>query len=560
MRSFPAARALLLGCGLGLLALNLSLLPSFWRHRATIEWESGILRALFALAALALAAGALVGLLLALALRRSLPRWLWRGALTLGLASFASLLLVLAWPKSEFLRWSELESAVASDRPNLVLLIADSLRRDVFDDPDSSAAWFPTLSALRAQSLDYEQLHAASSWTPPSMAAMLTGRAPSRLGAHHGVLPDSASTFVEWLRAAGYETVGISDNHLTHPRFGYAQGFTCYWQRNNCIPFAESWLAHWRLAWPYERLVTWAKLQYRGADRTLDALAYWAERRERDRPFALVLHLMDTHYPYYVYSDRPGNLSQRSRPGTFVHYSDVQLSERDLPRAPFARGFLDPEQHADLWYRYLGAAQVVDAATAEVWQWLQREGLDDRTLIVLTADHGEEFHEHGSLAHGRALYQESIRVPLFLRPPTGVAAPAKITAAYSQRALPNTLLAYAGLPLLTAAPDPLPTAPSQLSAAVFAELDRSGTRILAGRFGDVKLLHSVARNGRTRDELYRLGQDPRESQDLAPEFAALPAPMLTRFTLEWERLLGRLDAEQASDEREELLQGLGYMR
>jgi len=523
-----------------------------------MEWEPGLWRALLSLEFVALLAATAIALVPALLWRRA-PRRL-RALPWLAALSFAVIWALPASRRSDFLIWQELGTPPPPrSAPNFVLLISDSLRGDVFDDAAAVRERFPVLSALRSQSLDFRQMTSGSSWTPPSMASLLTGRAPSELGAHEGTLPDSALSFVELLRDAGYETVGISDNHLTHPRYGYAQGFTRYWQRNNCIPFAESKLSHWRLAGPYERWIRWCGLQYRGAERVERALASWSSRRDHERPFCLVIHYMDTHYPYYVYADHPANLSNRAQTSDFVEYSQVQLAERNLPRAPFAQASLDPAQHESLWLRYLGSAQIVDESVGRVLNWLRRDDLAASTVVVFTADHGEEFHEHGTLAHGRALYQESIRVPFFLRPLPGTVPAAVVEAAMSQRAIPNTLLGIAGLSTLPELPDPLPSGPTRIGDAVFSELDRSGTHILAGRFGDLKLLHAAARNGRTRDELYLVDADPRERDDRVAQISELPEAVLARFDVEWARFL-EPSLTPLDEHRAELLRGLGYLR
>ena len=194
------------------------------------------------------------------------------------------------------------------------------------------------------------------------MAGMLTGLYPSELGAHEGTLSPEATTLAEVLRDAGYETAGVSDNFLTHPAFGFGQGHDYYWQKNNCTVFSGMWFNHWRLFRYYEWFYHAFGYQYRGADHVNRAVFDWLERRDRDRPFYLMVHYMDTHYPYYVYDD-PQNVSRRSRASSYLSYFDAQLVTRQSPKPPYATASIRPDQREDFWLRYCARGRL-DRSTA----------------------------------------------------------------------------------------------------------------------------------------------------------------------------------------------------
>lgn len=448
----------------------------------------------------------------------------------------------------------------ASSRPNILLLISDSLRADLLDDPLDAVRLMPNVEQLRAASLDYRQVQASSSWTPPSMASLLTGARPSTLNAHRGRLPDDAESLAEILHAAGYETIGISDNHLTHPSYGFAQGFESYWQKNNCILFAQLWFSHWRMSRWYERIIREFGMQYRGAEVVNDRFFSWTSRRDRSRPFFAMIHYMDTHYPYYVYDDDPNNVSNRADPRFFVRYADAQLQARFEPLPPFARSHLPEGQLENLRLRYEGSAQQVDRHVGELFRWLHHENLWNDTIVIFTADHGEELYDHDFLGHGRTLYQESVRVPLIIKPARAAMLDGEvITTPANLSQLAPTVLTLIGQEPPAQHPVPLPLHPTGLAEASFSELDRSGVSMVAGRFDRMKLIFSRGRNGREKLELYDLVEDPLERRNLSEQIESLPRELLQQFATACEQLSEMegavLDAHQL-----ELLRGLGYLR
>jgi arylsulfatase len=565
-----------LGAGLicaaatGVGAIHTHLFLASLAHRDTLILERGLVQAIATLEALHALLGAALALpillLMSLLTERArqrlirLARPLPRASAIFLFVSTAALAAVLATTDNDFRRFPT-GSPVSMDapRPNVLLIVADSLRRDVFDDRASAAQLMPHLTELRDASLDYLQLQAASSWTPPSVASLLTGRRPSELGAHGGRLPENSGSLAEHFRVAGYETVGISDNYLTHPIYGFAQGFESYWQKNNCVLFSELWISHWRLSRWYERLIRGCHLQYRGAPVVNDRFMRWAQARDEERPFFAMLHYMDTHYPYYVYGDQPDNVSNSSNPTDFISYSDAQHDGGINPKPPFGRASIPERQVRDLRLRYRGAAQYLDGYVGELLNWLREENLDENTIVLFTADHGEEIFEHHYLAHGRALYGESIRVPLFLKTPVAEGLrPAEVSVPVGMAQIAPTLLALAGLEPSPAHALPLPTQDLRFAEAVFSELDRGGTQMVAGRFDRMKLIYSRVRSGRELLELYDLQADPRELTNLSDSTDTLPQEMVRQFSLACESLLSRR-APGLTHEQIELLRGLGYL-
>lgn len=570
-----ATRDALVGASLGVAFIHAQLAWSTHVHLQSVAPDVRLLEGILLLDAVHALAGALLGLLLGWSLRRvrrgllrgRTPRRADRTARASGLllaASTGVLGVLLLRTDHDFQIQPDgppppAPASLAGDRPNILLIVADSLRRDVFDDETEARRLAPCLMAFRTEACDYTAHQAVCSWTPPSMAGILTGLYPRVVGAHGGRLTPDATTLAERLSDAGYETVGISDNYLTSPEFGYAQGHHYYWQKNNCAVFSRLWFNHWRLFRFYEWFFRTFGYQYRGAPIVNERVIRWAEQRDRARPFYLMVHYMDTHYPYYVYADEPQNESNRSTAATYTPYYEAQLLVRDSPKPPFATGSLAPERLEDFQARYRGSLQYLDRHIGHLFDWLRRTGEWDRTLVMFTADHGEEFFEHHYLGHGRSLYQESTRVPLMVKWPRveGVD-PTTIDVPVSHLQITPTILHSAGIEPDAALLPELPTRTQSTWMPVFSEFDRSGVEIYAGRFDRFKLTYSRTKSGRELLELYDLHDDPGERENLEQRREALPEEVLVAFESFVERL-STPDALHPSPGNDEELRSLGYL-
>jgi len=271
---------------------------------------------------------------------------------------------------------------------NLLLIVVDTLRRDHLPMYGYARNTAPELSRLAEQGAAFDGL-STSSWTKPSVASILTGLHPLR---HQAVLadalPDSALTLAEALDAQGFQTLAITSNAHISPTFGFGQGFD-----------------------DFEALMK--EFDSGTLPRPRDVSDALMDRIDAIRPpFFLYLHYLDPHAPY--------------EPDTA--WDGEPLPERLLARVPMRgvdmqhRRFLerDPEFLRDAVDLYDGEIRGVDADIGLVLAELRARGLMDGTLTVVTADHGEEFEEHGRMGHGKALYGEGVRVPLLFHGP-GVA-------------------------------------------------------------------------------------------------------------------------------------------
>lgn len=275
---------------------------------------------------------------------------------------------------------------------NVLLIVVDTLRADRLGAYGNQRGLSPFLDEVAAKGVVFSNAFAASSWTVPSIASLFTSHYPSQ---HHvttfdSKIPDDAVTLAEKLAAHGYSGSGFLANFRLTEALGYAQGFD-----------------HWRTYTGDQRSGT----KTRGSRLRSESLRWLddlpsdlAEKRQ-----LLYLHYMEPHAPYQP------RQPYRSRFFKPVDGVDEAAANAKVGRMNFAAvTWRDIELLQSL---YDGEVASVDAELRLLFDELERRGFLDRALVVVTADHGEEFKEHGRTAHGHALYDESIRVPLIILAP-----------------------------------------------------------------------------------------------------------------------------------------------
>lgn len=267
---------------------------------------------------------------------------------------------------------------VEKNRDNVVIVVIDTLRRDHLATYGYSRDTAPFLGELARQGAVFDGL-SPSSWTKPSTASLLTGLHPLRHQALDRLdrLPDGAVTLAERLRRAGYSTLGVSANGWISPGFHFDRGFATFLYRDS--------------------------LKSRALNRELQA------RLDGLRPpFFLYVHYIDPHVPYEPetgWDGRPLPASPRAHP--------VTIEDLDAPHFIHR----SPELLARARDLYDGEIRGVDDSLRELVSGLSRRGLMKNTILVVTADHGEELGEHGRMSHGQTVYQEVLQVPLVIYEP-----------------------------------------------------------------------------------------------------------------------------------------------
>ena len=398
----------------------------------------GILAALGALALLLLAPGIwqYASLLLAIGFGAQWARWSRRHGMRLvtpfaatlglvGMLTFSGGLALRTLRLRAEARAERLLPAASADAPNILIIVWDTVRAASVSLLGYERPTTPRLERLAESGVVFDWAFAPSPWTLPSHCSMFTGLQHGEHSCRWKTpLDDSVPTLPQLLRDRGYRTGAFVANHFyTTHETGLDRGFTTYsdFQVTPKQLLCASTIGQmgllrdlfWRRTWS-ERLHGIVRLRLRGDpkpenDRKVatqvnaDFLAWLDE--DRDRPFFGFLNLFDAHDPYE-------------------------------PPAPWDRRFAATPSSRD---RYDGAIAYMDEQLGRLADELSARGLLDRTIVVVTSDHGELFGEHGLENHGNALYLPLLHVPLVIRYPATLA-PGRVANSVSLRDLAISLL------------------------------------------------------------------------------------------------------------------------
>ena len=322
--------------------------------------------------------------------------------------------------------------------PNVLLVSIDSLRPDHLGCYGYAYATSPTLDRLAAEGVRFEQAVSTTSWTLPAHAALFTGL----YDAGHGLvenglrLAESQVTLAEVLRKNGWQTAGFFGGPYLHPTFGVGQGFEHYQSCMSALPDEASEEAVRNESHAH------ASSAHRDVTgpRTVDEFDRWLSKAD-ERPFFAFVHLWDVHYDYMA-------------PPEYVALFDADY-QGDLSGADFMRNAriapgMDARDLRHLMALYDAEIRFTDDALKQILKRIEASGRAADTIVVVTADHGEEFFEHGGKGHQRTLYEEVLRIPLVVHWPgkLGAAAGAEPLAPVQQVRLVDvmpTLLALCGV-------------------------------------------------------------------------------------------------------------------
>jgi arylsulfatase A-like enzyme len=467
---------------------------------------------------------------------------------------------------------------------NVLLITVDSLRADAIGAYDETRHT-PVMDSLANRGTVFERAFATGNWTPFSFPSMLASRPVFTDTSEIGITESPA--LASALSNSGVSTAGFNAaNGFLTSHWGYDEGFdefepfvasvgsSIYSRYLATHPTVEAWLQ--LAASPIRRIGS--KLRGETDDRPfLDTSRMFDVEHaatsfieEADGPFFLWVHYMDAHTPYvpaprYIREVSSGllgthrMLSAHTRTGL-----GLGVSERTLN---------------DLRTLYQAAVRQIDASIGRLLETLSNDGLDDRTAVVLAGDHGEEFQEHGHLAHYPKLYDELIRVPLIVDVPG--ADSRRIETQVGLDSIPPTVT-----DLLDVAPDPewtgetlvpsvadgtAPTDGPVVSVTVRGEkvtsqpIPRSlsdGDLLVSVRDRDWTYIENVD-SGTT--ELYHRPSDPTQQDDRSVDPTADEQRVIERFAPLVEghvaALRDRDDGAAEADVDEELearLEALGY--
>lgn len=370
---------------------------------------------------------------------------------------------------------------------NVILISIDTLRADRlsvygYDRPTS-----PNLERFASEGVVFDRFFYNGGGTLPSHMSMFTSLYPGTHKLHPSQtksLEPERVTLAETFQTAGYATAGFADSGYMQAKWGFDQGFDLYDDAGHkfagILPRARAWL-----------------------------------ETHHTRPFFLFLHTYDVHsnsrlLPYECPGDYPFRYTGGPHPSfdgcrggrcasDYLANANVALragrTTRDEVLAPDELDFVSS--------LYDGCINYVDDKIAEVLGWLDEMGIGDRTLVLVTSDHGEEFFEHGYLLHDQGGYEELAHIPLLLRLPDRAFAGTRVRHLTEMVDLMPTVLDLVGLPI-----------PSDAQGASLVTTFRDGRPVT-----DAVHMYSILRTDRYKyfkdeKQLFDLAFDPAETVNL----------------------------------------------
>jgi arylsulfatase A-like enzyme len=459
-----------------------------------------------------------------------------------------------------------------ADRPQAVILImTDTLRPDRLDAYGNPRQTAPTLTRLAREGALFRDAQSQATWTKVAAPVLLTSLYPLTTGVRDFTdrVPSTAVTLAEAFRKGGYTTLGFTSAPFTGTFSNMQQGYEELYE--SPLTLASSKTA---------RPIT-------------DLLLPWLDHH-REEPFFAFVHYFDPHQPYRP--DPPFDRLWGEPAWAGEHDADnqkaiaaIQDPERQSESMPMPVDFkaagvdLATFRERELtWYD--GSIREMDTELERLMERLRELGLDQRTLLVFTSDHGEEFFEHGLEGHGQTAYQELTHVPLVVRYPGVVPSSQVIDETVSLIDVMPTMLALSHLPVPEAVQGqsltslmkakagtgswkPRPVFTDRPAAPHFASPAPRSNESFSVIYEGWKLVWNTRRPaGAPEYELYDHHRDSGDTRDVAAQHPDV-VRKLARLIAGWKQdsQKRRLPADDVAardlrPEERERLRALGYIR
>lgn len=315
-----------------------------------------------------------------------------------------------------------------AQKPDVILILVDTLRADALSVYGGPADASPALAAFAGDAIAFDQFITSASWTRASTASLMTSLSPSTHTCElkNSALPSMVKTLAEVMQDAGYVTGGLPNNANVTGAQGFGQGFD-WFPYNPEYPlgaaestYALSMYSLVRKVWTHIDTKKRVEEYYQPAEKQLARASEFIAANQGSRYF-LFVHLMEPHDPYFTH------------PWTGEAYGRAEHPNPDPGLLPKLKAM------------YAGEVSHADAEIGTFLASLKADGRYDDALIIVTADHGEEFLEHGGWWHGTTLYDEQIRVPLLVKLPGKARAGTRVPWQVRQIDLAPTIAELAGL-------------------------------------------------------------------------------------------------------------------
>jgi choline-sulfatase len=425
------------------------------------------------------------------------------------------------WPRAQAaangVALGELARGVSRANLNVVLLTLDTLRADHLGTYGSADVRTPNLDQLAREGVVFEQAMTTAPLTLPAHGSIMTGQFPPRHGVRDNggfFLGAEQVTMAEVLSAQGFQTGATVGAFVLDSKWGLDQGFASYQDDFDLTNVKAMSLASVK----------------RPGNEVVDLALKWMDG-VADQRFFSWLHLYDPHAPYE--SPEPYRSQYKGHP-------------------------------------YRGAIAFTDAQVGRVLTFLKDRGLADRTIVIVSGDHGEGLGEHGEETHGFFVYESSMRVPLIMRAPfsnTGgrrVAQPVRtvdiMPTVLDLLQIPalDSLAGVSLAPLLTGHADAAATTSREGYGEAMYPLHHYGwSELTAMRSDRYKVIDAP------RPELYDLERDPKELTNIFEERRSVADAMLRNLRAQKRAMADKAPpapkTEDVDPETRARLAALGYV-
>ena len=317
---------------------------------------------------------------------------------------------------------------------NLLVINIDTLRADALGAYGGQGPVSPSIDALAQESYLFEEVVSAANHTRPSVVSLLTSRYPHNhqwgltltyFPKQEAKVDPSTATWQGFMRRAGYVTLAVSANDVCDYAFSPEQEFT-YRRKPIPVPVRSFLMDSVRAYVTLHTPTAWSLYDV--------AEIRWYVRlflhRYQEAPWFLYVQPADPHSPY-----NPPKLLRLKFPS---NHSIHRHKKREDYRSSTA--LLE-----EVLKRYKAEINSVDRFVGDVVRWLKGLNLYDKTWVIVTSDHGEQFNEHGEVGHGYSLYEEEVHIPLIIKPPWALREPVRIAEPVSNVDIMPTLLEAFGL-------------------------------------------------------------------------------------------------------------------
>lgn len=430
---------------------------------------------------------------------------------------------------------------------HVILIAVDTLNAHHLGAYGAEKSPSPNLDKLAAEGVVFERAYSPSSWTKPTFSSIFTGLYPSV----HGVtsfdkaLPGEFYTLGEFFKDNGFSTGGVISHILLQSKFGYNQGFDYYgisFEGKKGFKAIHADISSEKVT---DLAIDWLKNQVQG-----------------ERPIFLFAHYFDPHNNYYHHPkfDRTSWYKGQIASGMDFNYLNSIVPSMSSDDKKALRGFYDEE------------VSFTDHNIGRLLDYLEEAGIRDETLIIFTADHGEELSERGAVGHTKNLYDELTRVPLVFNLPSKIKS-RRVPEPVSTIDIFPTVLGMLGKESkVEMAGKDLSGIVSHSEEApehrqIFSEVDYNAGRIVAHKLSVVEGQYKlILDKDKKTYELFNLATDPKETKNLAQSEEAVLSRLssaIKGFQARYQmRSAGAEKAETPKEESKdnlEQLKSLGYL-